>query len=271
MEFQLHSMQVGAVDTMITELLDHLEQLPTWDQTLLVVTSDHGTNLTAPDIGRMRVTAENEEEVFRVPLFVKSPGQTEGEVRDDSAQGIDVLPSIVDLLDADVDWDFDGHSLYDGSAVTTEPRVSTDVAAVLDIARRRGEAFPYGDDWIALAAVGDNGDLVGRKVDEIELGADSAFTATIDQRAEFADLPTDDGEMPFAVSGKARGPDEPPELLVAVNGELAGVIGGYAPDGAGWTFIGYLADLYRDGSNDVAIYEASRDGDEVTLHPVGSG
>ena len=56
MEYQLHSMQVGAVDTMITELLDHLEELPTWDETLLVVTSDHGTNLTAPDIGRMRVT-----------------------------------------------------------------------------------------------------------------------------------------------------------------------------------------------------------------------
>jgi hypothetical protein len=271
MEFQLHSMQVGAVDTMITELLDHLEQLPTWDQTLLVVTSDHGTNLTAPDIGRMRVTSENEEEVFRVPLFIKSPGQTQGEVRDDSAQGIDVLPSIVDLLDADVDWDFDGHSLYDGSAVTTEPRVSTDVAAVLDIARRRGEAFPYGDDWIALAAVGDNGDLVGRKVDEIELGADSAFTATIDQRAEFADLPTDDGEMPFAISGTVRGAEQPPELLVAVNGEFAGVVGGYVPDGAGWTFIGYLADLYRDGSNDVAIYQASRDGDAVTLHAVNGG
>jgi hypothetical protein len=271
MEFQLNSMQVGAVDTMITGLLDHLERLPTWDEMLLVVTSDHGSNLTPPDIGRMRVTAENREEVFRVPLFIKAPGQTQGEVRDDSAQTIDVLPSIVDLLDADVDWDFDGHSLYDGSVATTEPRVSTDVAAVLDIARRRGEEFPYGDDWIALAAVGDYGDLVGRRVDEFTLGAASAFTATIDQRAEFADLPTDDGEMPFAISGTVRGPHDPPELLVAVNGEFAGVVGGYVPDGADWTFIGYLADLYRDGSNDVAIYEARRDGEDATLHLVGSG
>ncbi len=76
---------------------------------------------------------------------------------------------------------------------------------------------------------------------------DSDYTATIDQRAQFADLPTDEGEMPFAISGTVDGPDEPPELLVAVNGRLAGVIGGYAPDGAGWTFIGYLADLYRTG------------------------
>ena len=64
----------------------------------------------------MRVTEENGEEVFRVPLFVKAPGQSTGETRDDSAQNIDVLPSIVDLLGAEVDWEFDGHSLFDDSA-----------------------------------------------------------------------------------------------------------------------------------------------------------
>ena len=130
MEFQLHSMQVGAVDTLIVELLDRLRALPNWDETLLVVTSDHGSNLTPPDIGRMRVTEANREEVFRVPLFVKAPGQITGEIRDDSAQNIDVLPSIVDLLGAEVDWEFDGHSLFDGS-------VADDRAAGVH-GRRRG-------------------------------------------------------------------------------------------------------------------------------------
>ena len=80
-----------------------------------MVTSDHGSNLTPPDLGRMRITDANREEAYRVPLFIKAPGQTVGEVRDDSAQVIDVVPSIVDLLDAEVDWEFDGHSLFDGS------------------------------------------------------------------------------------------------------------------------------------------------------------
>lgn len=270
MEFQLHSMQVGAVDTMITELLAHLRELPTWEDTLLVVTSDHGSNLTPPDLGRMRITDANREEAFRVPLFVKAPGQLSGEVRDDSAQVIDVLPSVVDLLGAEVDWDFDGHSLFDGSAPTVEPKVSTDVAAVLDIATRRSEQFPYGDDWIGLAAVGENGDLVGRDVSDFEVGADSDYVATIDQRSQFAELPTDEGEMPFAVSGTVDGPAQPPELLVAVNGRMVGVFGGYVPEGDGWTFIGYLADLYRQGSNEVVVYEARRSADGVTLHPASS-
>ena len=269
MEFQLHSMQVGAVDTLITDLLDHLRQLPNWDETLLVVTSDHGSNLTPPDLGRMRITDANREEAFRVPLFVKAPGQTSGEVRDDSAQVIDVLPSIVDLLEADVDWDFDGHSLFDGSAPTVEPKVSTDVAAAVDIAVRRSEEFPFGEDWIGLAAVGANGDLVGRDVAEFTVGAASDFTSTIDQRAQFADLPTADGEMPFVVSGTVDGPQQPPELVVAVNGRLAGVLGGFVPEGEGWTFIGYLADLYRPGDNDVTVYEVARSESDVALRPVG--
>ena len=57
--------------------------------------------------------------------------------------------------------------------------------------------------------------------------------------------------------------------MVAVNGRLAGVLGGYVPEGEGWTFIGYLADLYRPGSNDVTVYEVARSESDVTLHPVG--
>ena len=123
MEYQLHSMQVGAADTLVGELVDHLRSLPHWEDTTLVVTSDHGTNLTAPNIGRMKVTDANREEVYRIPLFVKAPGQVDGAIDDDSAQSIDVLPSLIDLLGADVDWQMDGHSLYDGSAATVEPKV----------------------------------------------------------------------------------------------------------------------------------------------------
>ena len=267
LDAQLHVMQVGAVDRMVGELVDHLRALPTWDQTLLVVTSDHGTNLTPPDIGRMKVTDANREEVYRMPLFIKAPGQTEGDIRDDSVQTIDVLPSIVDLLGADVDWEFDGHSLYDGSTAHTAPLVSTDVSAAIEIAERRAEEFPYGDDWTALAAVGENGDLVGSNVSEFTVGEPSAYTATLAQQGLLSDLPTADGTEPFVLAGTVGGAStEPSELLAAINGRLAGVVGGYRPEGSGWAFTGYVADFYREGANEVTLYEVSRDGSAVTLH-----
>jgi hypothetical protein len=180
-----------------------------------------------------------------------------------------VLPSIVDLLGADVDWEFDGHSLYDGSAAHTAPLVSTDVGAVIGIAARRAEEFPYGDDWTALAAVGENGDLVGRNVSEFTVGQPSAYSATLARQALLDDLPTADGTAPFVLAGTVRGDSaEPPELLAAINGRLAGVVGGYRPAGSGWAFTGYVADFYREGSNEVTLYEVGRDGSAVTLHPV---
>jgi hypothetical protein len=270
-EFQLHSMQMGAVDALLDEALEQLMSLPNWDDTLLVVTSDHGISLTPPDVDRRHVTEANRAEVYRVPLFIKAPGQTTGEIRDDSAQTIDIVPSIVDLLDVEVgdDWVFDGHSLYDGSAFNVAPLVSTDVAEVLALAQRRSEQFA-GDDWIGLAAVGENGDLVGQNVSDLAVGTASTYSATLRDEALLADLPTDEGSMPYVLTGTVAGPsgEAPPELLATVNGRIAGVLGGYSPSGNGWEFVGYVADFYVDGTNTVELYEVTRDADIATLHLV---
>jgi Sulfatase len=269
MEYQLHSMQVGAADTLVGQLVDHLRALPNWKDVLLVVTSDHGTNLTAPDIGRTTITDANREEIYRVPLFVKAPGQLTGEVRDDSVQTIDLLPSIIDLLGASTNWTFDGHSMYDASAATTPPRVTTDVAGVLEIAARRAEVFPHGDDWFGLAAVGEHGELVGEQLSSLEVGAPSTLTARVDQRRLFDDLPTPDGELPLVLTGTVTGSDEePPDLIVAIEGTIAGVVGGYVPRGGAWAFRGYVADAYQAGRNTVTLYEVDGDGDDAVLRPV---
>lgn len=275
MEFQFSATQIGAVDAMIGELLEHLRSLPTWDDTLLVITSDHGTNLTPPNMGRMRITEANREEALRVPLFIKAPGQTAGAVDDRVVLTPDIFPSMIDLLGGSADWDFDGHSLYDGSVPTLEPRVSPDVDALVEVARRRTDDFPHGLDWTALAAVGDNGDLVGGALDGVVLGEPSAFTIEWAQEDEFGDLPTAAGSMPFGLHGTLLGgaaatDGAPPELIVAVNGTLAGVLGGYIPDGdARWTFLGFVADFYGDGPNIVDAYEVTRTADGTpTLHLV---
>ncbi len=217
----------------------------------------------------MKVTERNADEVYRVPLFIKAPGQVAGDVVDDTAMTIDVLPSIVDLLDAQVDWQFDGHSLYDGSERHTAPRVNPDVGAALAIAAARAEHY-HGDDWIGLAAVGPVGDLVGRDVDELTVGPASELTATLDQADLLEQLPTADGTAPFVLTGTVTGQsasaDEPGELLVAVNGVLAGVVGDFQGSGGRWTFTGYVADHYRSGRNEIDLYEVVRQGDDATLH-----
>ena len=83
--------------------------------------------------------------------------------------------------------------------------------------------------------------------------------------------------MPYVLAGKISSDDgeRPPELLVAVNGRLAGVAGGYrARRRQRGGSLRYVADFYRSGANSVELYEVEREGagnsaGAVTLHPVG--
>jgi hypothetical protein len=258
LRYQLHALQVGAADVAVGRMIDRLRSVGAWDDALVVVTSDHGTSLTAPDFGRT-LTEANREEVLRIPLFVKAPGQVSGEVRDEPALTIDVLPSIVDLLDVRTGWRFDGHSLFDGSRPTRAPKVDDDLAPALDVAAGHARDVP-GEGWEGLVSTGASGDLVGTPLGDLALGRPSDLSWTADDRPLFASLPTDDGRVPYLLTGSvASGDDEPPEVLVAVNGTVAGSMGAFsASDGGGRTFFALLGPFFVDGANTVEAYEVER-------------
>ena len=156
----------------------------------------------------MNPCAGNTDELFRVPLFVKAPGQTEGAVRDDPASTVDVLPSLVDLLDIDTDWHFEGHSLFDGSEPKIDRRV-TAVEAAFEVAGRQAAMFPRGDGWNDLAAVGVAADLVGRPDTEFEIGAPSDLSVSYDRQDMLANLDVTSGLVPYSLRGVLRGATRP--------------------------------------------------------------
>lgn len=269
-QYQLHSMQVGAADVAIGNLIDHLDEAGIWDDTTLVVVSDHGIGLTAPDFGRTPTPA-NAQELFRVPFFVHGPGLDEGAVVDDPALVIDLLPTLVDLLDIETDWTFDGHSLLDGSVATVVPRVGHDVAPLLEVVRGHAADFPRGDGWLALASVGEHADLVGRPLADLSVGTPSPWRWTADHEDDLGDLPTASGQAPLLLTGvvDTSGGNPPPELLVAVNGTVVGVAGGYAADGGGWRFTAYLGNAVVDGANQIDLYEVAAGDDGPVLRALG--
>ena len=266
----LQAMQVGAVDGMIGQLLAHLEDTGAWDDATVVVTSDHGVDITPPGFTR-KPSDDNLDELFRIPLFIKAPGQTAGQVRDDPASTVDVLPSLVDLLGIDADWTFEGHSLFDGSEPKIDRFLTSDVQAGFEVAGRQAAMFPRGEGWDDLAAVGEGEDLVGRAVADYQVGAPSELAVRFD-RGDLLDNLSLAGEVPYSLRGSLTGTaGTPPELVVALNGTLAGTIGGYRPDGDAWKFSGLMANYFVDGPNDVVAYQVERSRTGVVLHAVTSG
>lgn len=268
--FQRHSLQVGAADVALGQVLDHLEDTGVWDDATVVVAADHGTSTIPPDVGRT-ATVNNLEEVYRVPLFLKVPGQREAEVVDDVANTVDVLPTLIDVLGIETDWTFDGHSLLDGSAPTHEPLVDPDVAGLFEVVDRHAADFPHGWDWTALAAVGEHGALVGTPLADLDLGPPSALRWTPNNEATFASLPTARGEAPQIVTGLVQsGPGaEPPPLVLVVNGTVAGVTGGYDDTGDGWTFSSTLGPYLVRGANQIEAYEVVEVDGRPLLRPLG--
>ena len=267
--YQLHALQVGTVDRLVGELVDNLEAAGAWEDSLLVLMSDHGMGLSEEGWSR-NLNETSQDELLRIPLFIKAPGQTTGETRDDPASTLDVLPSIVDLLGIETDWRFDGHSLFDGSQPTTPRALETDFDSALEVVERYAAQFPRGDDWTGLLAVGDGADLVDRPVSAYEVGEPSELSWALDDQEALQDLPTPDGRAPNLLYGTVTGTDEtPPELAVAVNGTFAGTVGGYVSEDGGWRFSGVVGDYFVDGANEVVAYEIERSAGGVILHPVG--
>lgn len=265
----LQALQLGAADAELGRLIDHLEETGAWDDALLVVTADHGIDTTPPGYGRTP-DGDNLDELLRIPLFVKAPGQSAGAVRDEPASTVDVLPSIVDLLGIETDWRFDGHSLFDGSAPRLERTLTTGFDAAVAVAAGRAEQLAGGDGWDALAGVGPARGLVGSSVADHEIGAPSPLTWTVDRRDLLDDLSLD-GEVPYLLRGRVSG-EAPVELVVALNGRIAGAVTSHGlEDGDATPVSGVMAPYFRDGPNEVEAYAVDRQGERVVLHPVGDG
>ena len=109
---QRQMLQLGFVDAMLGRTIDRLDETGLWDDAVVVVLADHG-NSSRPGDFRRTPTTENVDSVYHVPLFVHVPGQEGGQVHDEPVNTIDVLPTVVETLGADVDWEFDGRSLLD--------------------------------------------------------------------------------------------------------------------------------------------------------------
>ena len=263
--FQRHLLQLGYVDSLLGRLLDQLDDTGTWDETMLVVTADHGIAFR-PGSPLRAPTPETIHEIYNVPLFVKLPGQATGGPTDENALTIDVLPTIVDALDTETDWEFDGESLLGEDHRPDKPVVyagttsvvPADVSGVLAVARRNATYVPRDDGWLGVAAVGPYGDLVGRAVDQLETTPVTGVSWSLDEAPVLGGLgPRRPPQLaPILVHGTLD-PGilaVPTDALLAVNGRVAGAVGGFTEDGSNLSFSALLAEeLLAPGANQVTL------------------
>jgi arylsulfatase A-like enzyme len=105
---------IAYIDSQIGVLIAWLKDRGMYDNTLIVITGDHGEGLGEHDLwGHGTTTFEN---VVYVPLLVKYPRQTEARRLDESAGHIDILPTVLDVTGVPSPGLLQGRSLRSSEA-----------------------------------------------------------------------------------------------------------------------------------------------------------
>jgi hypothetical protein len=197
---------------------------------------------------------------------VKLPGQTTGQVIDEPAFGIDIVPTIVDVLDIETEWQFDGRSLLtiEGTnrahetiyyCCNDEP-VGTDITELFRQVDRNYEWVPDQSTWTAVAGAGPDAGLVGREVSELDPVESPDLHWALTQADDLAGVSRATGWVPTYISGRLELPEdvETDDLLVAMNGVVAGT-GLVTRDSTSSGEIHALVaeDLVAEGENTVQI------------------
>lgn len=262
-ERQRHILQTVYVDRLVGQTMARLRKVGLYDRSAIVVTADHGISFTAGiDKGVRQLREGNGYEVAWVPLFMKAPGHTPPEVRDDNVMIIDLAPTVAELAGTTVPWDTDGISLVTERRASREKVWVNDPAGerfalggeegrrtVLDRARERLGRPERGVE--GLFELGPFADLVGTVVPPGL--TEAAGVATVDDAGAFDTVDKRGGEMPSLVTGHldataARSGVR--HVAIAVNGTIAAVSELYSEGEESHRFAAMVSPArMRDGAN----------------------
>ncbi len=274
---QRYQLQLQFVDGLIGRMLDRLEDTGLLDETMLVVTADHGVSFDPGGFRRLLDPYRgNEAEIMSVPLFIRYPGQTEGTVDTRNAQSIDVFPTVADALGVQIPWKVDGTSLLGDPApekmfsnntqetVVTYPPELEGIQAVADaLAAPFGTAERPGDAF----AMGDHRGLVRQPLDALDLGSPREDASVdLDHPDAYEAIDANAPVLPAWLTASVDGLDPRDDVAVALNGVIAGV-GRVYDEGDGTRIQVMLTpEAFVDGTNEVEVFVVEDDG---TLRSIG--
>jgi arylsulfatase A-like enzyme len=116
----LYRAEIAYLDERIGELNDALVAAGEWDDTVFVVTSDHGENIG--EHGLMDHQYALYDTLVHVPLVISGGPLTDGETVDDQIQLVDVAPTLLDIAGIEAPearQQFQGYSFHPEADSTT--------------------------------------------------------------------------------------------------------------------------------------------------------
>jgi hypothetical protein len=288
--YQRFLLQVGAVDLLVGKLVSRLKEADIYDSSLIVVTSDHGVSFL-PNTARRDLApmSKLERDIMPVPLLIKAPGQKEAFISERNIETIDVLPTILDLLEIENTYAMDGVSaLNPGTKERQSKTLFYEYKALkqhiagpvidskYDTLKWKLSRFsPTVSETGSLFKVGYGRELVGQHAEDMVIAGSAPFKVEVDQ-ALFSDVDPGGSFIPARVAGRVQGqkPGIPPRhLAISVNGVVQAVARTFTSrDGKSTEFSAMVPESsFRKGFNKIDVFLISSDEDAgLSLLPAQS-
>jgi hypothetical protein len=278
---QRQLLQLGFADRLLGRLVARLKSQGIYDDTLIVVTADHGFAWKVGVDTRRSVSLSNIDELGSVPMIVKRPGQRAGRVSGALAQTLDVTPTIADVLNVPLGYHADGRSVFSpkASARRTVRIVKRDFSSVVSISKRRWVARRAAvagrrlrelgsGDWPSLfTSYGPHRELIGQTIADRK--AASGVTATLSLARSYTHVRRASGVVPTQVAGRIHGsgPRNERDIAVAVNGRIAAVGRSFHLRGQAVESYSVMVpeDALQEGRNRIEVLEVSDGGRMAVL------
>jgi len=283
--YQRHMAQLRYTDHLLGQMLAQLRAANLWEDSLVIVTADHGASFWPGASRRDADATPHPEDILSVPMWIKLPGQTRGKRHARNVETIDILPTIAQVIGRPLLGKIDGVCVFDQAAT---PRLQKTIfndhcvarqfpADFLDITASlaRKQAI-FGDDsspfW--LYRVGAFPEQIGRDVSALVVATDETTRVELDQPALYGHVEPRGPFVPSLISGQVfqvGNALESHPLAVTVNDVLWAVtqVGRHAGIEGSFTALVPPA-AFLEGQNRIGVYRI-RSGNNTALELVALG
>ncbi len=262
---QRHMLQVAYTDHLIGRLISKLTEIGLFDQSLIIITADHGASFRPGDARRI-ITETNYADIIFVPMIIKKPGQKTGRILDWMVQTTDIVPTIAEILGFQMPWNVTGVSvLHDPPKNRTQVTVlnhkgkslqfnSVENAKIQSVnfrIHRLGEGHPFAlpptdfsQRWLNSSSKEIRSDLSGKK-------------ASLYNPQGFMNVDLASNYLPVFVTGSIYFPDGKLQQLnlgIGVNGTIRAVTNSFRLNNSSHAFGALIPeDSLVNGKNDIQI------------------
>ncbi|MGP0591325.1 sulfatase-like hydrolase/transferase [Nitrospira sp. T9] len=268
--------QIGYVDQFLGKVRSSLERAELFDKALFIVTADHGVSFQR-GLSMREVQKGNESDILKVPMFVKLPGQREGSIRERLVSGIDVLPTIADLLGFKVPREIDGYSMLDNEI---PPRDEIDFLGVGKIQSQDLNGFPrlkwqvdhFGEHTALdrLVPKGPASNLIGQKLGDLVIGHSTSLKYINENPHQLDQVDLESRYLPALFSGQIIGMSHRSlPIAISLNGRIWATTQASLWDGKRNYFsVLFPPSAFQSGENQVRVFRIGDHDTKLTPIPL---